>query len=127
MPIRFVIVGQPCSKSNSRRLVTHRATGRPMFIKSREALEYEKAALKQIPKLPAPMLGPVRVSIKIFYASERPDLDASIVLDVMQEAGIYRNDRQCREIHLYHAIDRANPRAVIEVEAMQADMIARVA
>lgn len=123
MPVRFIIEGQPCSKSNSRRLVTHPRTGRAMFIKSKEALAYAKAAEPQIPKLLALMLGPVRVSIKIFYASERPDLDPSLILDAMQ-GRIYANDRQVREMHLYHAVDRRNPRAVVEIEPLQADMIA---
>lgn len=128
MPVRFVIMGEPASKSNSRRLVTMRIKGtnqtRPALIKSQKALDYAKAALKQIPKLTAPMLGPVRVSARIFYATERPDLDASVILDVLQEAGIYANDRQVRELHLWHAIDRGNPRAVIEVEPIQGDLVA---
>jgi hypothetical protein len=51
------------------------------------------------------------VKIKIYYASERPDLDESVVLDVLQakfspakdgprqllRAGVYRNDRQVRK------------------------------
>jgi hypothetical protein len=32
--------------------------------------------------------------------------------------GRFRNDRQVREKHVYHAIDRANPRAEIDVEAL---------
>lgn len=123
MPVRFIIPGQPFSKSNSRRLVTHWNTGRAMFIKSKEALAYLKEAEKHIPRLPALLLGPVRVSIKIFYASERPDLDPSLILDAMQ-GKIYGNDRQVREMHLWHAIDRHNPRSVIEVEPIQADMLA---
>lgn len=96
---------------------------RPALIKSAKALEYEKAAERQIPKLFPLLVGPVRVSIKIFYATERPDLDASVILDVMQKR-IYVNDRQVRELHLWHAVDRNNPRAVIEIEALQGDMIA---
>lgn len=130
MPVRFVIYGEPASKANSRKLVTVRdkLTGRPrtLFIKSEKARNYEKDAEKQMPKLPALLLGPVRISIKIFYASERPDLDESLILDVLQEH-IYKNDRQVREKHIYHAIDRDNPRAVIEVTPIQCDMVAGAA
>jgi hypothetical protein len=57
-----------------------------------------------------------------------------VVLDVMQakytpvkegprrlivRAGVYMNDRQVREKHVYHGIDRASPRAEIEVEELQ--------
>lgn len=37
------------------------------------------------------------------------------------QAGVYRNDRQVREKHVYHGIDKANPRAEIVVEPMQAE------
>jgi hypothetical protein len=75
--------------------------------------------------------GPVRVTLRIFYASERPDLDESVMLDVLQDRyrqgrarelvqkGVYRNDRQVREKHVFHAIDRTNPRAEIEVEPLR--------
>ena len=59
--------------------------------------------------------GELRVSMTIYYASQRPDLDPSLILDAMQ-GKIYVNDRQVREIHLYHAIDKDNPRAEITVE-----------
>ena len=42
-------------------------------------------AERWVPKLPALLMGPVRVSIKIYYATERPDLDESLILDVLQE------------------------------------------
>lgn len=132
--IRLVILGQPCSKANSRQIVTIK--GRPTPIKSKEALAYERDALRQIPPAARQRLeGPVRLTIRIWYASERPDLDESLLLDVLQDryatdkhtkervlvqAGVYRNDRQVRERHVYHGIDRANPRAEVIVEPMQA-------
>ena len=137
MKLTLTILGEPASKANQRQLV-HVNDGkggkRPMFIKSSKARNYERDALRQIP--PACRLrieGPVRVTLRIFYASERPDLDESVVLDALQDRyegkgeqrelvqnGVYRNDRQVREKHVYHAIDRANPRAEVEVETMQA-------
>jgi Holliday junction resolvase RusA-like endonuclease len=130
MPVRFIITTEPASKSNSSQLFTvsyrDKATGkvkyRPGITKSQKAKDYQKNAERQMPKLPALLLGPVRVSIKIFYASEVPDLDESLILDVMQ-GHIYKNDRQVREKHIYHGIDRENPRAVIEVEPLQGDML----
>ena len=71
------------------------------------------------------------MTLRIFYATQRPDLDESVVLDVLQDRyekiggqrvlvqpGVYRNDRQVREKHVFHAIDRANPRAEVEVESL---------
>ena len=105
---------------------------RPTVRKSDKALAYERDALLQIPRGARAMFtGPVRVTIRIFYASERPDLDESVVLDVLQAQyvkvkgerrlaarGVYLNDRQVREKHIYHGIDKFNPRAEIEVEAL---------
>lgn len=132
MKFSFVIFGEPASKANQRQLV--RFGDRPAIIKSKKARGYERDALKQIPPLARAQLeGPVRVTLKIFYASERPDLDESVVLDVLQDRfkgrgdqrelvqkGVYRNDRQVREKHVFHAIDRANPRTEVEVETLVA-------
>lgn len=132
MKVSLTILGEPASKANSRMLVTFGKgdDARPASIKSKKALAYERDALMQIPATCRVMLtGPVRVTLRIWYASERPDLDESVVLDVLQarykgkgdervmvKAGVYVNDRQVREKHVYHAIDKANPRAEIEVE-----------
>ena len=138
MVVIFTILGEPASKANSRQIVT--IGGRPSSIKSKKARGYEHDALRQIPSAARLRLtGPVRVTLRIFYASERPDLDESIVLDVLQDrwhkasaasseprmrtlvqCGVYRNDRQVREKHVWHGIDRINPRAEIEVEALTA-------
>jgi Holliday junction resolvase RusA-like endonuclease len=126
--VSLTILGEPASKANKRQLVT--IANRPALIKSKKALAYEKGAAPQIPQSARLMLtGPVRVTLRIYYASERPDLDESLVLDVLQarysgtggdrhlqRAGVYGNDRQVREKHIYHAIDKRNPRAEIEVE-----------
>jgi hypothetical protein len=137
--VAFTILGEPASKANSRQLVTfgRGAKAKPALIKSEKARDYEHHALMQIPREARVMMtGQVRVWMKIFYASERPDLDESVILDVLQaryrkvskangieervlvREGVYVNDRQVREKHVYHAIDKANPRVAIVVEAM---------
>lgn len=133
--ITLTILGEPASKANSRQIV--QIAGRPSSIKSKKARDYEADALKQIPPLArVQMQGPVAVTIRVFYASERPDLDESVILDVLQDRyksekiggdkvrvlvqkGVYLNDRQVREKHIFHSIDRANPRAEITVESIQ--------
>lgn len=139
--VQFTILGQPFSKANRRRMVV--IADKPSLIKSKEALAYERDALMQIP--PAARLrieGDVMVLLRIYYASRRPDLDESVVLDVLQDrwskakvdkmtgreyiprqlvqAGVYRNDRQVREKHVYWGLDQANPRVEIIVQALQA-------
>ena len=107
--IEFTIHGEPASKANSRRW-----TGK-YFIKSKKALDYGVEFKRQCPVLDPLMEGDLRVTIKIWYASRRPDLDASLIFDLMQDC-IYLNDRQVREQHLYWAIDKDNPRSEITVE-----------
>lgn len=113
LSIGLVILGEPASKANSRKLVT--IGGKSLFIKSDKARDYVVAARRQAQSAMRgmrPMVGRIRATIDIFYANQRPDLDESLILDVLQ--GIcYVNDRQVRERHVTHWIDRKNPRAHI--------------
>lgn len=131
-PIRFTIYGEPASKANSRKLVAFGK--RPAIIKSDKARDYEDAAILQIPKAARLALEcDVRITIRIYYATKRPDLDESVILDVLQhrwktrgkgpnkkrelvQCGVYVNDRQVKEKHVFHSIDPVNPRAEIEIE-----------
>jgi hypothetical protein len=121
--LRLVVHGEPASKANSRQIVMigSGSAKRPAVIKSKKAREYERAAVPQVlaqcrrAGWKCIASGRVRVSMTIFYASERPDLDESVILDVMQQI-VFDNDRRVREKHVRHAIDKANPRAEIEVE-----------
>jgi hypothetical protein len=134
--VRFTIEGEAASKANSRKLVL--LGNRPASIKGEKARHYERDAVRQIPSAARLRLtGPVRVTLRMFYANERSDLDESIVLDVLQDRykgkgdervlvqhGVYRNDRQVREKHVFHGIDRVRPRCDVEVEAMHAQQCA---
>lgn len=129
--VKLTLLGEPASKANSRKIVTF--GNRPASIKSDKARNFEKSAIEQIPEHARLMLtGKLRASIWIFYASERPDLDESVVLDVLQarykgkgalremvSKGVYVNDRQVREKHVYHRIDRVNPRVEILIEPLE--------
>lgn len=133
--IALTILGEPASKANSRKVATF-GNLPPMLIKSDKARAYEKSALLQIPPMArVRMAGPVKVSMLIYYASERPDLDESLILDILQDrykgkgedrvlvqAGVYQNDRQVREKHIRHAIDRKNPRTEIVVQSIAAQI-----
>lgn len=134
--VSFTLLGEPASKANSRKIVTFGKgeNARSAVIKSDKARSYWDTALKQIPPHARLRLeGRVFVTIAIHYASERPDLDESVILDVLQDQwhrpkgakerylvqhGVYRNDRQVRGKYVTHHIDRANPRAEILVEEM---------
>ena len=108
-----IIFGEPASKANSRRVV--RYGGMSRLIKSAKALSYSDAFKQQCGKLPTLMTGDLRVTLHIFYASRRPDLDESLILDLMQGL-IYENDRQVKERHCYWGLDPDNPRSEIIIE-----------
>ena len=91
-----------------------------MFIKSAKALLYAKA-FKQQCNLPASkkFSCDVIVTIRIWYASRRPDLDESLILDLLQDVA-YENDRQVKEKHIYWmGVDKENPRCEIEVSTRE--------
>ena len=112
--LSFTILGEPASKANSRKMVYVR--GKPMFIKSAKALGYADAFKLQAPRCQL-LEGDVAVHMKIWYASRRPDLDESLILDLLQGVA-YTNDRQVRENHLYWGLDKENPRTEILVEGI---------
>ena len=110
--IIFTIEGEPASKANQRKLVLIK--GRMVPIKSKKALDYVKEFQRQIPKIDPLTEDYVKVEMMIYYASRRPDLDESLILDCMQNY-VYYNDRQVKEKHIYWGLDKEKPRTVIRV------------
>ena len=108
-----IIFGEPASKANSRRVVHYGGMSR--LIKSKKALTYSDVFKQQCKPLSTLMTGDLRVTLHIYYASRRPDLDESLILDLMQGL-IYANDRQVKERHCYWGLDPDNPRAEIIIE-----------
>ena len=108
-----IIFGEPASKANSRRVVRYGGISR--LIKSAKALSYSDVFRQQCKPLATLMTGDLRITLHIFYASRRPDLDESLILDLMQGL-IYENDRQVKERHCYWGLDPDNPRAEIIIE-----------
>jgi Holliday junction resolvase RusA-like endonuclease len=116
--VSFTVYGEPASKANSRQLVTIK--GRPAFIKSAKARRYVIDFKKQCPKLNQMLEGDLSIEIHIWYASRRPDLDASLIFDAM-EGMIYPNDRRLKQMHLFWHLDRENARAEIIVKQIRLD------
>lgn len=111
--LSLIIFGEPASKSNSRRLVRFGSMSR--LIKSAKALTYSDAFKQQVAAIECePFVGDVVVTMTIYYASRRPDLDESLILDLLQGV-TYLNDRQVKEKHVYWGLDKENPRCEIEV------------
>lgn len=113
--ISRIIFGEPASKANSRRVVRIGNVSR--LIKSSKALNYSDVFKQQCRPLASLMTGDLRVTMRIFYASRRPDLDESLILDLMQGL-IYENDRQVKEKHVYWGLDPERPRTELMVECI---------
>ena len=111
------IFGEPASKANSRKMVY--IHGKPMFIKSEKALSYTKMFKQQCVLSPSQkIMDDVVVTIRIWYASRRPDLDESLILDLLQGVA-YENDRQVKEKHIYWmGVSKENPRCEILVKSI---------
>ena len=110
------IKGEPASKSNSRRLI--RVKGKARVIKSEKALRYKEEFLSQVKALEDPLEGDVEFGVVVWYATRRPDLDVSLIMDLLQDAGVIKNDRQIKIIRAYHQLDKENPRVVIGLRRM---------
>ena len=110
--LAFVVEGEPASKANSRRAIIR--SGKPRVIKSKKAMAYLTAFEAQCPTLDPLLDGDLVVAMRIYYATRRPDLDESLILDAMQKR-VYANDRQVKEKHIHWALDRDAPRAVIQI------------
>ena len=116
MPYTQVIYGEPASKANSRRAVV--IGGKPRFIKSKKALDYGKNFISQC-EIQAPLFdGPVAVGMRIYYSSRRPDLDESLILDLLQDR-VYVNDRQVKAKVIAWGLDKEEPRAEIIVAPLE--------
>lgn len=116
MKVRIVIPLETCSKSNSSRIVTWGK--RSSIIKSKKAIKFETDC-KRILKPIHPLLeGDLIMTATLYYSSRRNDLDESLVMDVLQKV-VYLNDRQIKEKHIFHALDKKNPRVEVLIETMQ--------
>ncbi len=111
--LSIIIFGEPASKANSRRMVKFGNMSR--LIKSQKALNYGEAFKQQCPPINPLMTGDIRMTLLIYYASRRPDLDESLILDLFQGL-VYENDRQVKERHVYWGLDPDNPRAEIIID-----------
>lgn len=114
--IAQIILGEPASKANSRRVVRYGGVSR--LIKSAKALTYSDVFKAQAKPISPLIESDVSVTMYIYYASRRPDLDESLILDLLQGV-LYVNDRQVKEKHIYWGLDKENPRTEIVVEVME--------
>src|ERR1044072_9458315 len=112
LPWVRTIFGSPQSKANSRRAILQ--GGKPRFIKSAAALAYSDDFLRQCPWLDPLFECDLVLEDDIYYSSRRPDLDESLIMDLLQ-GRVYANDRQIRRKVITGHVDKENPRVDIRI------------
>lgn len=119
------VSGEPASKANSRRHVIRH--GRSASIKSEKALNYGESFKQKA--LEQPIDGDVILAVRVWYRSRRPDLDITLIKDLLQGQArrfggkrvvtfpgfAYFNDRQVKAEFALHSLDKNWPRSHIVV------------
>lgn len=120
MKVSGVIVGNLPSMKNSRELVTNHKSGKPMVIKSEKARSFVDDALLQITgEKRIGLTGKVRLMAYVYYRNQQSDLDVELFCDLLQKAGVIKNDNQIFEKYLFKFFDKTNPHVVWCVETME--------
>jgi len=101
-----IVEGETASKSNARQMV--RIGRRLIPIKSKKALAYKDCFERLAPTINPLIDGDVLLFCHIFYATRRPDLDESLIMDCL-EGKAYKNDRQIKAKIIIHGLDRKSP------------------
>mgnify|MGYP003633843510 FL=1 len=55
--------------------------------------------------------------MKIFYRNRRPDLDESLILDLLENK-VYKNDRLVKYKSIEHGLDKEEPRTIIVISKL---------
>lgn len=118
MAWKLVVMGQPYSKAN-RRIPAKTKSGKPFWIKSKEAQAFKKHWNAQCPTLDPLMEMELEAYIKLYYRTRIPDLDESLVLDLLQ-GRLIKNDRQIRRKVVDWGLSRDEPRSVIVLRPLAA-------
>ncbi len=111
-----VIIGHCPSKANSYRIIT--ICGHGSLAKTSALKDYEQSFYLQCDKYRNKMInGLFELDLKVFYESQRPDLDNAlkIILDCLQGCKAIKNDRSCVKIIAQKFIDKTNPRIEFEL------------
>ena len=105
------ILGNTPSKSNSYKVIT--VGGHASLAKTKALKEYEDKFYIQCDKYRnARLSGYFELHLKVFYPSERSDLDNSlkIILDCLQRVKAITNDNRCVKIVAEKYLDKERPR-----------------
>ena len=111
------IYGNPPSKSNLYKIVT--IAGRGSLAKTAALKKYENDFYIQCNHYRnANIDGYFKIELKVFYPSQRSDLDNSlkVILDCLQRVKAIKNDNKCVKIDAEKFLDKENPRIEFRLE-----------
>lgn len=94
----------------------HTQQGR--WYKDEKMIEWEKESLWKLKGNTFHVTTWCAVSIQFSFGNKRKnDIDGRIkpILDLLEKAGVYKNDSMVTELHVYKDYDKENPRVVIQV------------
>lgn len=120
----FTINGVPVSGKNSQRIAVNRRTGQRFTLKSKAAAAWQQNAIAQLTqqrtgKRRHTLAGPVYVEYVAYQATDRCDIDniEAALFDALRKAQVIEDDKLIVDHHGRKAIDRANPRIEVTVQA----------
>lgn len=115
-----VILGNPPSKPNCYRIVSF--NGHASLAKTKALKQYEKDFYIQCNEYRDKNIkGYFEFYIKVFYNSQRLDLDNSLkcCLDCLQSCNAIKNDNKCVKIVAEKYLDKNNPRVEFEIREVK--------
>lgn len=114
-----IILGKVPSKSNSYRIIN--IGGHASLGKTSELTTYEQNFYLQCNRYRnLNIKGLFAITLKVFYPSNRLDLDNSlkIILDCLQKCKAIDNDNKCVRIEAEKYVDKLNPRIEFSLSEM---------
>ena len=119
MMFEQTIYGKIPSKSNCYKIVT--ISGHSSLCKTKSLKEYEKQFYIQCSEREKTIEGYFKLDVDVYHENMRPDLDNSfkILLDMLQNCRVIKNDRYCVEIHARKLVDKVNPRIHFVLEEVE--------
>lgn len=114
--IEETIFGNVPSKSNCYKIIKlgqHASLG-----KTKSLIKYESDFYIQCKNRNTNIAGYFEIFIKVFYPSQRSDLDNSlkIILDCLQKTKTIVNDNKCVKIVVEKYLDKENPRVELVIK-----------
>ncbi len=92
-------------------------------VPTRDCQIFERDFMAQVPRSALRSIGsverPLQSTVTVYYPDMRSDLDCAHVYDLLQKAGVVRNDRYIRVKYEIARIDKANPRVEIEISEIR--------